>query len=344
MRFTTRRVSDGNVFPISNPRPLTRAPAINAAESSLDTRSSNQQLPSRPRHPALRRLHKFRTIVIPVTLMLVFTTLILGAIYAYCVAKPHTAIAEQLAVDSSAEVDGSIFSRRQNETYLVFTPTNTTTDDTTITVNPTNTTTTNSTTFVRRQDDSDLIPASKDPQQSSSDTSTQEPDDSEPQTALLFYTLTTPAISLIHLTFELIMHHHTPQHLSKRMAYLVLLTTSTLLAAGWLTTLGFWMHCELPPLNRTRQDLCPIQVRGHFMYGIHEVSIAKTVVAWLIAFVYLGHVVCLAIGWGAMKRVWRITGGAGGKNGALEHGQATEIVVSVDDQLKKETYLASGGR
>lgn len=240
--------------------------------------------------------------------MLVFTTLILGAIYAYCVAKPHTAIADKLALDSSAEVDGSIFSRRQ--------------------------------------DDLASVPATKDPQQGDSDSSSQDRDDTEPQTALLFYTLTTPAVSLIHLTFELIMHHHTPQHLSKRTAYIVLLSTSTLLAAGWLTTLGFWMHCELPPLNSTRQDLCPAQVRGHFMYGIHEVSIAKTVVAWLIAFVYLGHVICLAIGWGAMRRVWRITGGGsgGGKNGKLEQGQATEIVVSVDDQLKKETYLASGGR
>ncbi|KAK5053740.1 hypothetical protein LTR84_001701 [Exophiala bonariae] len=326
MRITTRRVSDGNVFPISNPRPLTRAPAITDTETSSDPLSSDQQLPSRPRHPALLRLHKFRTIVIPVTVMLVFTTLILGAIYAYCVAKPHTSIADQLAVDSSAEVDGSIFSRRSNDTYFVFAPTNTTTI----------------TEITRRQDDTDLIPASKDPQQNSNDTTSQDRDNTEPQTALLFYTLTTPAISLIHLTFELIMHHHTPQHLSKRLAYIVLLTSSSLLAAGWLTTLGFWMHCELPPLNSTRQDLCPIQVRGHFMYGIHEVSIAKTVVAWLIAFVYLGHVVCLAIGWAAMKRVWRITGA--GKSGGLEHGQATEIVVSVDDQLKKETYLASGGR
>jgi hypothetical protein len=229
--------------------------------------------------------------------MLVFTTLILGAIYAYCVAKPHTAIADQLARDSSAEADGSIFSRRQ---------------------------------------DSELVPATKDPQSSSKDR-----DYTEPQTALLFYTLTTPGVSLVHLTFELIMHHHTPKHLSKRSAYIVLLAATSLLTAGWITTLGFWMHCELPPLNSTRQDLCPIQVRGHFMYGIHEVSIAKTVIAWLVALVYLGHAVLLVIGWGAMKRVWRITGG--GKNGKLEDGHATEIVVSVDDQLKKETYLASGG-
>lgn len=301
MHFTTRRVSDGNVFPISNPRPLTRAISLTDREGLSISQSSTQPLPDRPRHPALLRLHKFRTILIPLTVMLVFTTLILGAIYAYCVAKPHTAIADQLAQDSTAEVDGSLFSRRQET--------------------------------------SATVPATKDPE---SQSRSKDRDYTEPQTALLFYTLTTPAVSLVHLTFELIMHHHTPKHLSKRSAYIVLLAATSLLTAGWLTTLGFWMHCELPPLNNTRQDLCPIQVRGHFMYGIHEVSIAKTVVAWLIALVYLGHAVLLVIGWGTMKRVWRITGG--GKSGNLERGQATEIVVSVDDQLKKETYLASGGR
>ncbi|KEF51180.1 uncharacterized protein A1O9_12794, partial [Exophiala aquamarina CBS 119918] len=285
MHFTTRRVSDGNVFPISNPRPLNRATSLTDRGGRSGSPSLNMPLPDRPRHPALLRLHKFRTILIPVTVILVFTTLILGGIYAYCVAKPHTAIADQLAQDSSAEVDGSIFSRRQ--------------------------------------ENSDIVPATKDPN---------DRDYTEPQTALFFYTLTTPAVSLVHLTFELIMHHHTPKHLSKRSAYILLLAATSLLAAGWLTTLGFWMHCELPPLNSSRQDLCPIQVRGHFMYGIHEVSIAKTVVAWLIAFAYLGHAILVAIGCGAMKRVWRIT--AGGGSGKLERGQATEIVVSVDDQLK----------
>ena len=86
--------------------------------------------------------------------MLVFTTLILGAIYAYCVSKPHTAIADQLAQDSNAEVDGSLFSRRQ---------------------------------------DSGVVPTTKDP---ASESRSKDRDYSEPQTALLFYTLVTPAVSL----------------------------------------------------------------------------------------------------------------------------------------------------
>ncbi|RVX73159.1 hypothetical protein B0A52_02286 [Exophiala mesophila] len=302
MRFTTRRVSNG--FPISEPRPA-RTPT----ESTTPSTNSTSTLPTCPRHPSLARLHKFRNIIVPILIMFVFTTLILGAIYAYCIAKPHTSIADQLARDPSAEANDSIFGKRQTSTDLF------------------------------------LEPAMRDAAATdeSSTTDTSKDRESQPQTALMFYTLSAPTASLVHLAFELVMHHHNPIHLDKRAAYIVLIPSAILLAAGWITTLSFWMHCELPPLNATGQEVCPVQVRGHFMYGIHEVSIAKAVVGWLVVLAYLWHVYLLCEAVKAQKRIWRIQGHAHADRDA-EHGAATEIVVSVSDQMKKETYLASAAR
>jgi hypothetical protein len=209
-----------------------------------------------------------------------FTTLILNALYAYCVSQPHTNIADKLAQDSNAEADGSIFGKRQSSNR-----------------------------------------------------------ESQPQTARMFYTLTTPAVSLLHLASELIIHHHTPRYLTKKLSYIILTTISALVTAGWIVTTSFWMHCELPPLNNSNPGICPAQVRGHFMYGIHEVSIAKAVMAWLIAITYMAHVVLLGMGIKVQRRLWRIRG-----DGEAEHGEAQEIVVTVSEQMQKEMYLASGGR
>lgn len=273
MKFTTRQVTTGEVFPISQPGPR---------------RDRDQDAPkpsSLPHHPALRRLHKFRTIVLPILLVLVFTSLILGAIYAYCVAKPHTEIADRLAQNSTAEADGSLFGRRSAS------------------FSPSHEHTLRSTT---PQDHLETTTASSLP--------------------LLFYTLTTPGISLIHLAFELIIHHNTTG--LRKPYYLAILTISSLLVAGWITTLGFWMHCELPPLNKSKaaQAICPVQIRGHFMYGIHEVSVVKAVVGWIVVVVYLGHVVLLAMGLKAQRRIWRFGG-----PGSVEHGEASEIVIRLEE-------------
>ncbi|KAK7903519.1 hypothetical protein LTR67_001539 [Exophiala xenobiotica] len=278
MKFTTRPVSTG--FPISRHQSYPTFPPPPTAQ------------PTRPRHPALRRLHKFRTILLPMLLALVLTTLILNAIYAYCVAKPHTDIADQLAQNSTAEANGSLFGRRSTPVVL---------------------------SLARRQ-----------PAPASIATSTTNSSHAErsggSETALLFYTLLTPAVSLVHLGFELTIHHTGPEHLRSQISYKVLLPFTTLLAAGWVTALSFWMHCELPPLNKSGQNVCPAQVRGHFMYGIHEVSIAKAAVGWIVAVAYAVHTLVLVGGYKAQRRIWRLATG----KGEIEHGEAAEIVVGMD--------------
>ncbi|ETI21963.1 hypothetical protein G647_06033 [Cladophialophora carrionii CBS 160.54] len=286
MHFNPRRASSGNgAFLISNTHPR---PAI----------KTEQALPSRSRYPALHRLHKFRAIILPVLLMSTFTTLLLGAIYAYCVAKPHTDIGDILAVDSNAEADSSIFGKRETAA----TATETTAGTKSI---------------------------------SSSY--------GESEVALLFYTLTAPGLSIFHNIFELIMHHHTPRHMARRSIYITFLATSSLLICGWITTLAFWMHCELPTFNQNKagQAVCPIQVRGHFMYGIHEVSIARIVVGWIIVLAYIGHVVLLGFGYNAQKRIWRIIGGAEADGDVeMTHGEARLVVVRFDEDDKDDRALA----
>jgi hypothetical protein len=243
-----------------------------------------QALPPRPRNPTLLRLHKFRVIILPIVLISVFTTLILGAIYAYCVAKPHTDIADQLALDSNAHADSSIFGKRE-------------------------TTTSGS--------------------------------GSGSELALLFYTLTVPGLSILHNAFELIMHHNTPRLLTLRSIYITFLATSSLLVCGWITNLAFWMHCELPIFNQNipGQRICPAQVRGHFMYGIHEVSITRIVVGWTIVLVYMIHVVLLALGYRVQRRLWRITGE--GKANETSHGEARVVVVRFEEEGRRDDRALS---
>src|ERR1700744_3852760 len=104
MPFNSRRASSGN-----------GAFLISSARAGVQIKME-QALPPRPRNPTLLRLHKFRVIVLPILLISIFTTLILGAIYAYCVAKPHTDIADQLALDGNAHADSSIFGKRETTT------------------------------------------------------------------------------------------------------------------------------------------------------------------------------------------------------------------------------------
>ncbi|KAL2416120.1 hypothetical protein ABEF91_004053 [Exophiala dermatitidis] len=288
MKFTTRRVDSSYGFPISQAHHKTNP-------SDLDSEDHHQHHHRQlPRAPTLRRLHHFRTIILPILLVLVFTTLILGSIYAYCVAKPHTDIADLLAQNSTAETDSSLFQRS---------------------------------------------PALR-------DTSTSSDSSSDPLLALLFYTLTTPTISIIHLFFEIVIHHNsnTPTRglplLSRRTIYFSILSLSSLLVAGWITNLSFWIHCELATstskhksldgssnsnLVPSSQAICPPQIRGHFMYGIHEVSIAKAVVGGVVLCLYLGYIACLVSGWKAQKRVWRLIG----TDQKLEHGEAAEVDVEV---------------
>ena len=58
------------------------------------------------------------------------------------------------------------------------------------------------------------------------------------------------------------------------------------------------------------------------MYGIHELSIAKAVIAWVLVVGLIWHVICLFRGIEENRRRWAI-----GRNG---HGSA-EIVLKVED-------------
>ena len=69
------------------------------------------------------------------------------------------------------------------------------------------------------------------------------------------------------------------------------------------------------------------------MYGIHEASIARIVVGWVIVLAYLGHIVVLGLGYKAQQRVWRIVGrGKADNDVEMTHGEARVVVVRFEEE------------
>jgi len=80
------------------------------------------------------------------------------------------------------------------------------------------------------------------------------------------------------------------------------------------------------------------------MYGIHEVSIAKAAVGWLVFVVYAVQVVMLVMGWNAQKRMWRVKGAVGDEaDGETGHGEAKVVVIGLDGKSKTATKLQVPG-
>jgi len=142
-------------------------------------------------------------------------------------------------------------------------------------------------------------------------------------TALFFYTITLPFCSLVHVSTELMLHLHCQPVLSSRRAHIVSMTTTLALLCGWIITASFWIHCELP--GHGNPGVCPSEVRGHFMYGIHEVSIAKASVTWIIIVLYGVHAGFVATSMKACRRLWKLESGE-------ERGDAKETVIGLKNQ------------
>lgn len=63
-----------------------------------------------------------------------------------------------------------------------------------------------------------------------------------------------------------------------------------LLLVGWLPLNIVWLNCEVVKFGGDK--MCPIQIRGHNMAGVDEVALAKDVLAWVLMGVYIGY-----LGW-----------------------------------------------
>ncbi|RMZ80984.1 hypothetical protein DV738_g2507, partial [Chaetothyriales sp. CBS 135597] len=166
-----------------------------------------------------------------------------------------------------------------------------------------------------------------------------------PTATLVFYLLTSPVALLLLLSVELILHHHYYYYSSSKSSFFssvslfnpnarlpsfLLLLIHLVTILGFTLSTSFWTACELPPPTSTALErLCPAQVRGHFMYGIHELSIAKAVMAWVVVVGLALHIWC-------QVKARRVARNSRRSRWALDAAQAdygkpdVEVVASMD--------------
>ncbi|RMZ74854.1 hypothetical protein DV737_g5664, partial [Chaetothyriales sp. CBS 132003] len=128
---------------------------------------------------------------------------------------------------------------------------------------------------------------------------------------LLIVTFAIVVLSIIFGYFELLLHHHyyyfhgnaankssllsswSVFNLNARLPSLLILLLHLVTLLAFTLSTSFWTACEMPPPTSTALDrLCPAQVRGHFMYGIHELSIAKVAMGWAVVVGLVLHIWC----------------------------------------------------
>lgn len=169
----------------------------------------------------------------------------------------------------------------------------------------------------------------------------------EPLFPLIAYTILTPVLTLLFLLLELTLHILRPTLTSRPSTHYLLILTTTLLLCGWTATTSLTIHCELPhpsSLTTTNMSICPAAVRGHFMFGIHELSIARVVIGWVVVGGLVVHLWCLgrAVRWVRVYGGSGMGGGGGGRKGlGLRHGDVG-LVRDLEDGERVQRELRRG--
>jgi hypothetical protein len=159
--------------------------------------------------------------------------------------------------------------------------------------------------------------------------------DGSPDAAMIAYTLSAPVATLIYILSELAMHVTRPHVSVTRRFHLIFLCCTLLIAAGWITTVGFWAQCEMPAPSLTENIyMCPASVRGHFMFGIHELSIAKVIVSFFIIVGLLLHAYCIVKNMRDIRRF-------GGDGLGIKHG-SVRMVLEMEEGARVQRDLRRG--
>jgi hypothetical protein len=162
---------------------------------------------------------------------------------------------------------------------------------------------------------------------------------------LALYTLTTPLATISLIIAEIALHILRPK-LNYSRFFLVLFTAAALsIALGWTATSILWVHCEISPLQHSpgSQNVCPASVRGHFMWGIHELSWARAALGFLVGVGFMLHAF---FAFRSLKGVTRQLKGYGGPgNGlGLKHGEAQMVDMEreMEEGLRVQRNLRQG--
>ncbi|KAK5094713.1 hypothetical protein LTR24_003413 [Lithohypha guttulata] len=255
-----------------------------------------------PPEPTLKKrvtsTKRVRQWILLTLLILSFTMIILSTIFAYCAALPHSD--NIVAAQAAAASPGA-----------------------------TTTTSTISLVSVSASTSTPMLPRDT-PQSNSNDPSIEAAlaeDASNQQrfsttsamAALTFYTATLPFLTMLHTTIELLtslIRPQTTQHTRlgdalrfragadvdarglvtrRRIGTLLSFSASALLCLGWLTMQMFWINCEIATFGGSpgAEQICPVQIRGHRMGGVSELSVGKVVLGFVVLIGYLGYCVYL---------------------------------------------------
>lgn len=307
MSFQKQQASAGSV-PSFPPPPMSATLQREQAKRKTKLRTTSTESTTAEKYTPLQ---KSRLFLLPLLLVITFIVLILGVIYAYCVASPHTMLTDaQLASPEDIEIDSSIFSRRnmdasswdQISKRAAMPSTDSTEDDlTSATLEPTST------------------GAADYPRNKSSLSA-----------ALIFYTATSPLFAVLVISAELLLalsstseeptspsvvsqtieprrHSRIARFLRSRRAHLIFLGLIFVNVCSLAITASFWTHCEIPsPVITQNALMCPKELRGHWMGGIHEVSLAKVILSWLVIFGSVAHAYVMFRNMKAERRRWAV--------------------------------------
>lgn len=72
----------------------------------------------------------------------------------------------------------------------------------------------------------------------------------------------------------------------RRVGALVSFSVSTLLLLGWSVMQLFTLNCEIITFGNGGEGVCPVQIRGHRMGGISELSVGKVCLGFAVVLGY----------------------------------------------------------
>lgn len=322
--LSPRHVTPPLYFP---PPPMSASLAANAKRKGTKVSVSevNDAQLQKPPKPILKHrlasTKKQRQWMLLALLVLSFSILILSVIFAYCAALPHS--------DNLQATQPPTSSQSQPATSTL----------TLVSASPSSTSTlspTANTGLTPR--DTPAYPSPQDqPQTLSVEEALAEDQQntikftrSSAMAALTFYTALIPLLTMLHSSVELLTSLVRPETtqstrlgdalrfrrpgadpvsaseqvlVRRRTGTLLSFSASVLMTLGWTTIQFFWLNCEIVPFGKQGQDVCPIQIQGHRMGGISELSVGKVVLGFLVMAGYVFYCFYLVGRVGVFKKV-----------------------------------------
>lgn len=311
--LSPRHVTPPLYFP---PPPLSASLAANAKKKGTkviinEVREMKLEKPPKPilKH-RLASTKRQRQWMLLALLVLSFAILILSVIFAYCAALPHSDNIQAAQAASSSS------------------PTTTSTVTLVSSTSSANLSPTAKAYLIRDVPNQDQVQSKVEDALAEDQANTIRFTRSAALASLTFYTAFIPLLTMLHTSTELLTSLVRPETsqstklgdalrfrrpgstedtnkvlLRRRTGTLLSFSAAVLLLLGWTTIQFFWLNCEIVSFGRRGQDVCPVQIRGHRMGGVSELSVGKVVLAFAVMLGYGCYCFYLVRRVGVLKKV-----------------------------------------